>query len=145
MREAYLLDGADDIDPRWLEGKSRIGVTAGTSAPEVLVREVLDGLRALGASEPIEGAGRPEKRDLLAAEELRIEVKTSSSFRPISCQAAYSTAVCSTTVCAALSRQSLSFIFNHLEPVTGEQLPAPSLFRRRSAVDGMSSKSKAVA
>jgi 4-hydroxy-3-methylbut-2-enyl diphosphate reductase len=42
--EAHLLDGADDIDPAWLQGKSRIGVTAGASAPEVLVQEVIDGL-----------------------------------------------------------------------------------------------------
>ena len=73
--EAYLLDGADDIDPRWLEGKSRIGVTAGASAPEVLVREVLDGLRALGASEPIEVQGRPENVTFSLPRELRIEVK----------------------------------------------------------------------
>ncbi|MCB1690116.1 MAG: 4-hydroxy-3-methylbut-2-enyl diphosphate reductase, partial [Halioglobus sp.] len=47
--EAYLLDGAEDINPDWLLGKSRIGVTAGASAPEVLVQEVIDGLCALGA------------------------------------------------------------------------------------------------
>jgi len=73
--DAYLLDGADDIDPRWLEGKSRIGVTAGASAPEVLVREVLDGLRALGASDPVELAGRPENVTFSLPRELRIEVK----------------------------------------------------------------------
>jgi 4-hydroxy-3-methylbut-2-enyl diphosphate reductase len=73
--DAYLLDGADDIDPSWLEGKSRIGVTAGASAPEVLVREVLDGLRALGASEPVELEGRPENVTFSLPRELRIEVK----------------------------------------------------------------------
>ena len=73
--DAYLLDGADDIDPRWLEGKSRIGVTAGASAPEVLVREVLDGLRALGAGDPVELAGRPENVTFSLPRELRIEVK----------------------------------------------------------------------
>jgi len=73
--DAYLLDGADDIDPRWLEGKSRIGVTAGASAPEVLVREVLEGLRALGASDPVELAGRPENVTFSLPRELRIEVK----------------------------------------------------------------------
>ena len=73
--DAYLLDGADDIDPRWLEGKSRIGVTAGASAPEVLVREVLDGLRALGASDAVELAGRPENVTFSLPRELRIEVK----------------------------------------------------------------------
>ena len=73
--DAYLLDGADDIDPRWLEGKSRIGVTAGASAPEVLVREVLDGLRALGAGDPVELDGRPENVTFSLPRELRIEVK----------------------------------------------------------------------
>ncbi|MEE4146688.1 MAG: 4-hydroxy-3-methylbut-2-enyl diphosphate reductase [Halieaceae bacterium] len=73
--DAYLLDGVDDIDPRWLEGKTRIGVTAGASAPEVLVREVLDGLRALGASDPVELAGRPENVTFSLPRELRIEVK----------------------------------------------------------------------
>ena len=73
--EAYLLDGADDIDPRWLEGKSRIGVTAGASAPEILVREVLEGLRALGVSEPVEVSGRPENVTFSLPRELRIEAK----------------------------------------------------------------------
>jgi 4-hydroxy-3-methylbut-2-enyl diphosphate reductase len=36
---AHLIDGADDIDPSWLDGKTRIGVTAGASAPESLVQE----------------------------------------------------------------------------------------------------------
>ena len=73
--EAYLLDGADDIDPRWLEGKSRIGVTAGASAPEILVKEVLEGLRALGASAPVEISGRPENVTFSLPRELRIDAK----------------------------------------------------------------------
>lgn len=73
--EAYLLDGAEDIDPRWLEGKSRIGVTAGASAPEVLVQEVLDGLCALGASPAVEVEGRPENITFSLPRELRIAVK----------------------------------------------------------------------
>lgn len=71
--EAYLLDGADDINPAWLEGKSRIGVTAGASAPEVLVQEVIDGLCALGASEPLEAKGRPENVTFSLPRELRIK------------------------------------------------------------------------
>ena len=47
--EARLIDSAADLDPAWLAGKRRIGVTAGASAPEVLVRELLDRLAALGA------------------------------------------------------------------------------------------------
>ena len=73
--EAHLLDGAADIDPAWLQGKTRIGVTAGASAPEVLVREVLDGSRALGASAPVELVGRPENVTFSLPRELRIEAK----------------------------------------------------------------------
>ena len=46
---AYMVDNAAQINPAWLEGKSRIGVTAGASAPEVLVRVVIDRLKDLGA------------------------------------------------------------------------------------------------
>jgi 4-hydroxy-3-methylbut-2-enyl diphosphate reductase len=73
--EAYLLDGAEDIDPAWLTGKTRIGVTAGASAPEVLVQEVLDGLCALGANAASEVEGRPENVTFSLPRELRIPVK----------------------------------------------------------------------
>ena len=46
---AYMVDNAAQIDPQWLEGKIRIGVTAGASAPEVLVQAVIDRLKELGA------------------------------------------------------------------------------------------------
>jgi len=46
---AYMVDNASQIDPQWLVGKLRIGVTAGASAPEVLVQAVIDRLKALGA------------------------------------------------------------------------------------------------
>ncbi len=46
---AYLIDGPEEIDPAWLEGKYRVGVTAGASAPEILVEQVIDRLRQLGA------------------------------------------------------------------------------------------------
>ncbi|MCC6071215.1 4-hydroxy-3-methylbut-2-enyl diphosphate reductase [Massilia sp. GCM10020059] len=46
---AYMVDNAAQIDPKWLEGKIRIGVTAGASAPEVLVQAVIDRLKELGA------------------------------------------------------------------------------------------------
>lgn len=73
--EAHLLDGAEDIDPAWLTGKQRIGVTAGASAPEVLVQEVIDGLRKLGAQAPVEVEGRPENVTFSLPRELRIEAK----------------------------------------------------------------------
>ncbi len=44
---AYLVDGACDIDPKWLEGADRIGVTAGASAPEMVVKELASRLREL--------------------------------------------------------------------------------------------------
>ncbi len=73
--EAYLLDGAEDIRPEWLEGKTHIGVTAGASAPENLVQEVIDGLCALGADAPVEVAGRPENVTFSLPRELRIAAK----------------------------------------------------------------------
>jgi 4-hydroxy-3-methylbut-2-enyl diphosphate reductase len=47
---AYMVDNADAIDPSWIAGKKRIGVTAGASAPEVLVQAVIDRLKELGAA-----------------------------------------------------------------------------------------------
>ncbi|GIZ54101.1 4-hydroxy-3-methylbut-2-enyl diphosphate reductase [Noviherbaspirillum aridicola] len=46
---AYMVDNASQIDAAWIEGRQRIGVTAGASAPEILVQEVIDRLRELGA------------------------------------------------------------------------------------------------
>jgi len=47
-RAAYLVDSAEELDPAWIEGAKRIGVTAGASAPEVLVHEVILRLQSLG-------------------------------------------------------------------------------------------------
>ncbi|QOL51652.1 4-hydroxy-3-methylbut-2-enyl diphosphate reductase [Massilia litorea] len=47
---AYMIDQADMIDPQWIAGKKRIGLTAGASAPEVLVQAVIDRLKELGAA-----------------------------------------------------------------------------------------------
>jgi 4-hydroxy-3-methylbut-2-enyl diphosphate reductase len=54
---AYMVDAADQLDAAWLAGKRRIGVTAGASAPEVLVEEVIARLKALGAGsvQPLDG------------------------------------------------------------------------------------------
>jgi 4-hydroxy-3-methylbut-2-enyl diphosphate reductase len=46
---AYLVDGADSIDPAWLRGSRRVGITAGASAPELLVQQVVARVRELGA------------------------------------------------------------------------------------------------
>ena len=56
--EAYMVDSAADLKPEWLAGKPRVGVTAGASAPELLVNELIERLRQLGARSvrPLEGA-----------------------------------------------------------------------------------------
>jgi 4-hydroxy-3-methylbut-2-enyl diphosphate reductase len=48
--EAYLVDDASALRPEWIAGKRCVGVTAGASAPEILVEEVIERLKALGAS-----------------------------------------------------------------------------------------------
>jgi 4-hydroxy-3-methylbut-2-enyl diphosphate reductase len=48
--ESYMVDNASHLNPDWIKGKTRIGVTAGASAPEVLVKEVIAKLQALGAA-----------------------------------------------------------------------------------------------
>jgi 4-hydroxy-3-methylbut-2-enyl diphosphate reductase len=59
--EAHLIDGTHQIDDAWLNGKGSIGVTAGASAPAVLVQEVVGYLRSRGVEAVTEFAGRPEK------------------------------------------------------------------------------------
>ncbi len=54
---SYMVDSAAEVKPEWLEGKRRIGVTAGASAPEVLVQDVVARLKALGAGTVVEKAG----------------------------------------------------------------------------------------
>jgi 4-hydroxy-3-methylbut-2-enyl diphosphate reductase len=68
---AYLIDGPGDIEPVWLERHQSIGVTAGASAPEVLVRQVIDRLRSLGAADVMENRGREENVIFALPRELR--------------------------------------------------------------------------
>jgi 4-hydroxy-3-methylbut-2-enyl diphosphate reductase len=70
---AYLIDEATQIDPAWLDGKKSIGVTAGASAPEVLVSAVIARLRELGGEVPEEVAGREENIVFSMPKELRID------------------------------------------------------------------------
>ena len=67
----YLVDGPEDLKREWFEGKSSIGVTAGASAPEILVQRVLEQLRAWGAQLPREVAGREERVTFGLPRELR--------------------------------------------------------------------------
>jgi 4-hydroxy-3-methylbut-2-enyl diphosphate reductase len=68
---AWLIDGPEDIQPDWLTHKTAIGVTAGASAPEVLVQQVIDRLRALGASTVVQSQGREENVVFALPKELR--------------------------------------------------------------------------
>jgi len=72
--EAYLIDGAIEIDPRWVAGRQHIGVTAGASAPEVLVRGVIDRLRELGADHVADLDGEPENMVFALPKELRLQL-----------------------------------------------------------------------
>ena len=47
--ESYMVDTAAELQPEWFEGKTRVGLTAGASAPDILVQEVITRIRALGA------------------------------------------------------------------------------------------------
>jgi 4-hydroxy-3-methylbut-2-enyl diphosphate reductase len=54
---AYLIDNASELKPEWLQAKPRVGITAGASAPEVLVQEVITRLKELGAASVREADG----------------------------------------------------------------------------------------
>ncbi len=68
---AHLIDNATEIDPAWLEGAERIGVTAGASAPEVLVQEVVERLKALGVENVEQAEGREEGISFVLPKELQ--------------------------------------------------------------------------
>jgi 4-hydroxy-3-methylbut-2-enyl diphosphate reductase len=70
---AYLIDGAEDLKHEWFEGVKGIGITAGASAPEVLVRGVVEQLRAWGAAGETELDGRPENITFSMPKELRVK------------------------------------------------------------------------
>jgi 4-hydroxy-3-methylbut-2-enyl diphosphate reductase len=70
--ESYLIDGPEDINPEWIKNRSSIGITAGASAPEVLVKQVIDKLKACGAEAPLEMDGTPENISFSLPKALRI-------------------------------------------------------------------------
>ena len=70
--KAYLIDGPEDIDTEWLEQSKAIGITAGASAPDVLVRDVISRLVELGANAPQELSGVVENVTFSLPKELRI-------------------------------------------------------------------------
>ncbi len=69
---AYLIDGASEIQSGWLDSVGKIGVTAGASAPDVLVRQVIEHLHAQGATGAEELAGKEENIVFSVPKELRI-------------------------------------------------------------------------
>ncbi|MGM7740015.1 4-hydroxy-3-methylbut-2-enyl diphosphate reductase [Yersinia enterocolitica] len=74
-KPAYLIDSAADIQESWLENAQCIGVTAGASAPDILVQQVIARLQALGAGGSVELRGREESIVFEVPKELRVEVK----------------------------------------------------------------------
>jgi 4-hydroxy-3-methylbut-2-en-1-yl diphosphate reductase len=73
----YLIDGPEDLRPEWLAGKRAIGVTAGASAPELLVQRVLEQLARWGAEIPREVIGRQEHVVFTLPRELRRAAESS--------------------------------------------------------------------
>ncbi len=71
--QAYLIADADCIQQSWLDGIEHVGVTAGASAPEVLVRGVIDRLISWGAEKASERQGREENVEFAVPKELRIK------------------------------------------------------------------------
>lgn len=69
---AYLVDGAEDLKPEWFSENAVVGVTAGASAPEVLVQGVIECLREWGAQMAEELEGRPENVTFSMPKELRV-------------------------------------------------------------------------
>lgn len=72
---AKLIDSADDIQEEWVKDKQIIGVTAGASAPDILVQQVIQRLRELGGEAAIELIGREENIVFEVPKELRVEVR----------------------------------------------------------------------
>ncbi len=70
--EAHLINHASEIQQGWLENREMIGVTAGASAPELLVQQVIERLQEFGASAPVELTGRKENIVFSLPKELRL-------------------------------------------------------------------------
>lgn len=68
---SYLVDGPEDLEQSWFKDAKAIGITAGASAPEVLVEDVIRGLLTLGAKPPVELSGRIENISFSLPKELR--------------------------------------------------------------------------
>ena len=74
-KPSYLIDSADDINPAWLRDVDTIGLTAGASAPDVLVQQVISRLQELGADKISQLEGREENIIFEVPKELRVDIK----------------------------------------------------------------------
>ena len=70
---AHLIDNADEIQAAWFDGITKVGITAGASAPEVLVEEVVKRVQQLGGDTPVELSGREENIVFHLPKELRLK------------------------------------------------------------------------
>jgi 4-hydroxy-3-methylbut-2-en-1-yl diphosphate reductase len=73
--ESYLVDNADQINPEWVRDKETVGVTAGASAPEILVQQVLARLKEWGGAMTVELQGREENIVFALPKELRTNMR----------------------------------------------------------------------
>jgi 4-hydroxy-3-methylbut-2-enyl diphosphate reductase len=71
---AYLIDSAADIDIKWFEGKNIIGLTAGASAPEVLVQQVVSHLKTVGVCDADEDNGARETVEFSLPKALKVDI-----------------------------------------------------------------------
>ncbi|ATZ10576.1 4-hydroxy-3-methylbut-2-enyl diphosphate reductase [Erwinia amylovora] len=74
-KPARLIDSAEDIQEAWVEGVSCVGVTAGASAPDILVQQVIQRLNELGGEDAVELVGREENIIFEVPKELRVAVR----------------------------------------------------------------------
>ncbi|CDG22483.1 4-hydroxy-3-methylbut-2-enyl diphosphate reductase [Xenorhabdus poinarii G6] len=74
-KPAYLIDSANDIQEEWINGANAVGVTAGASAPDILVQQVIERLKNFGAETVNELHGREENIVFEVPKELRVDVK----------------------------------------------------------------------
>jgi 4-hydroxy-3-methylbut-2-enyl diphosphate reductase len=74
----YLVDGPADLQAEWFEGRQTVGVTAGASAPEILVQQVIDRLRNWGGAAPVELRGREEHVVFVLPKALRTGTRETS-------------------------------------------------------------------
>jgi len=71
--KAFLIDNADEIDASWFSEGSKVGITAGASAPEILVQQVVSRVKKLGGDDPVELSGREENITFNLPKELRLK------------------------------------------------------------------------